>query len=550
MEYFTLLHLEKEPFSNSPDPDFFYASAQHMECLQKVELTIRLRQGMSVVLGEVGTGKTTLCRQLIRKLNLDDGLVDTHLILDPAFVSEREFLLTLCATLAMPEPGDDDGERQIKEEIKTHLFERAVEQERIVCLLIDEGQKLPDYCLEGLRELLNYETNNAKLLQIVIFAQEEFRERMAAHANFTDRIATLYTLEPLGFAETKKMIRYRLRQASGSGNFLPDLFSFWGFLAIWWLTRGYPRKIVMLCSKTLISLIIQNGSTVGARLVFACSKRVASAAGGRGVRWIALAGLPVLAAVLAGAWYLSHPRQPRPPMAAVEIVPSPLPPPAPAAPLLPASPPVSVSPPPPIPSRPESAAATAVVPEAPPAAAPQALAPPPAAEEVQIVETAPPVAAIRELGNLRLERGETLSKMIARVYGRFTTASLQLVLDHNPTITNGDNLPTGTIVTFPVESGPQPQPADGRFRIRFAEFPSLDQAYQFLRRIPEAEAAQLRILALLSPAGELGFQVIHEESFGSELLARKRLAQLEQWLADTAVVFQQWAEGTLLLAPQ
>jgi len=82
MEYFKLLNLDKEPFSNSPDPDYFFKSRQHNECLQKLELSLRLRRGLNVVIGEVGTGKTTLCRQMIKKFSRDEQF-ETHLILDP-----------------------------------------------------------------------------------------------------------------------------------------------------------------------------------------------------------------------------------------------------------------------------------------------------------------------------------------------------------------------------------------------------------------------------------------------------------------------------------
>ena len=94
MEYFKLLNLEKEPFSNSPDPDYFFKSRQHKACLQKLELSLRLRRGLNVVIGEVGTGKTTLCRQIIKKFSRDEE-VETHLILDPHMADPKAFLPNL-----------------------------------------------------------------------------------------------------------------------------------------------------------------------------------------------------------------------------------------------------------------------------------------------------------------------------------------------------------------------------------------------------------------------------------------------------------------------
>ena len=83
MEYFSILNLDQEPFSNSPDPEYFFRSQQHMGCLQKLELSLRLRRGLNVVIGDVGTGKTTLCRQLIRNFADDkdyETLFDLHLL--------------------------------------------------------------------------------------------------------------------------------------------------------------------------------------------------------------------------------------------------------------------------------------------------------------------------------------------------------------------------------------------------------------------------------------------------------------------------------------
>ena len=92
MDYFKILNLKKEPFSNSPEPEFFFQSVKHVGCLQKLELAVRLRRGLSVVVGEVGTGKTTLCRQLILRFAAseeDKKQIETHLILDPSFEFPR-----------------------------------------------------------------------------------------------------------------------------------------------------------------------------------------------------------------------------------------------------------------------------------------------------------------------------------------------------------------------------------------------------------------------------------------------------------------------------
>jgi len=210
MDYFSILNLQQEPFSNSPDPRFFYQTRQHLDCLQQLELAIRLRRGLNVVIGPVGTGKTTLCRELIRRLAGDDRL-RSYLLLDPHVSSDEAFLKALVAVFRGADTADIPDGQAPKEIIKQFLFGEGVEAQRTVVLIIDEGQKIRPSCLEILRELLNYETNAYKLLQIVIFAQREFEAQMLAQPNFADRINLRLRLHPLGFFESCALIRHRLQ---------------------------------------------------------------------------------------------------------------------------------------------------------------------------------------------------------------------------------------------------------------------------------------------------------------------------------------------------
>jgi general secretion pathway protein A len=105
------------------------------------------------------------------------------------------------------------SEWQIKEQIKQYLFERGVQHNKTTVLIIDEGQKIPVFCLEILREFLNYETNEYKLLQIIIFAQKEFENTIKKYANFADRINLYHYLKPLNFRDTQLMIKYRLEKS-------------------------------------------------------------------------------------------------------------------------------------------------------------------------------------------------------------------------------------------------------------------------------------------------------------------------------------------------
>lgn len=305
MRYFELLNLRREPFSNSPDPDLFHRTKQHRECLQALEIAIRLKRGLSVVTGHVGTGKTTLCRQLIRVLAERQGVV-THLILDPFFTDGREFLVHLNVLFGVEaEQTRLLSDWELRENIKAALFRLAVEEERLVALIVDEGQKMSLECLEILRELLNFETNEHKLLQIVIFGQLEFEPILEAKANLADRVNLRFRLGPLDFQDTRELIQARL--AMCAKDISPEgLFTFWALLAVYLATDGFPRQIVQLCHQTLLAVIIKEKPRATWSLVRSCM-RWRTLGLPRRRRWprtLALAAL-VLAVLAGGGAYFA-----------------------------------------------------------------------------------------------------------------------------------------------------------------------------------------------------------------------------------------------------
>lgn len=300
MRYFELLNLRREPFSNSPDPELFYRAKEHRECLQALEIAIRLKRGLSVVTGHVGTGKTTLCRQLIRVLSDRQGVV-THLVLDPYFSDAREFLVHLNGFFGVDAAeAHTVSDWQLRENIKNALLTLAVEEDRLVILIVDEGQKMSLECLEILRELLNFETNEHKLLQIVIFGQLEFEPILEAKANLADRVNLRFRLGPLDFQDTRELIQARI--AMCSKDISPEgLFSFWAFLAVYLATDGFPRQIVQLCHQALLAVIIKERPRVTWGVVRSCM-RWRTLGLPRRRRWPLLAGTALaLLVVLAGA---------------------------------------------------------------------------------------------------------------------------------------------------------------------------------------------------------------------------------------------------------
>ena len=262
MSYFTAIQLEKEPFSTSPDPEFFYLSWAHRTALNRLEISLRLKRGLSLILGDVGTGKTTLSRTLFQIFSGEEDYI-FHMILDPDFRSEYQFLSHLTKLFGVSPFFRSTID--LRDAIEKYLFHKTVEEHKTVILLIDEGQKLSQPYLEILRTLLNYETNEEKMLQLIILGQMELLARISKVRNFMDRVSLKYIINPLDEVETGEMINFRLRQAGYKG--AQGLFAREAVKKIYDYTEGYPRKIAMICHQAVEHLIMQDLETVSADLV-------------------------------------------------------------------------------------------------------------------------------------------------------------------------------------------------------------------------------------------------------------------------------------------
>ncbi|MDD5454127.1 MAG: AAA family ATPase [Candidatus Ratteibacteria bacterium] len=265
MGYFEILGLKKEPFSTSPDPDFFYLSKDHERALTNSLIELRLKRGLSIILGDVGTGKTTLSRKLVQELKKREDFC-FHVIFDPSFENEYSFLEYLVRNFNCPiNTNDSPSLLELKESLEAFLFQKGVSENKIIALVVDEAQKLSPMSLEVLRVLLNYETNEFKLLQLVLLGQMELYSTIMNIPNFFDRISFKFTLNPLDYGETKEMIEFRLRQAGYKDKrhlFLED-----GIKKIYEYTNGYPRKIMMLCYKALKKIIVDNKLAVDGKMI-------------------------------------------------------------------------------------------------------------------------------------------------------------------------------------------------------------------------------------------------------------------------------------------
>lgn len=266
MSYYKILGFQREPFSTSPDPDFFYLSREHEAALTNILIELRLKRGLCVILGDVGTGKTTLSRKLVQELkNRQDCLF--HMVLDPSYEHPVSFLSAFSKNFGIPIPDSNRGLSvvDLREALERFLFQKAAVENKTVILVIDEAQKLSEESLEILRVLLNYETNEFKLLQLVLLGQIELQTRIKEISNFFDRISYKGRLEPLDYHETKEMILFRIKQAGYRADM--DLFLEDAFRVIYEHTSGYPRQVMMLCHRALKALLLKNKFVVDTAMI-------------------------------------------------------------------------------------------------------------------------------------------------------------------------------------------------------------------------------------------------------------------------------------------
>ncbi len=264
MSYHKLLGFDKEPFSTSPDPEFLHLTKEHEIALTNILIELRLRRGLMVVFGDIGTGKTTLSRKLIQELRKRNDIL-FHMILNPSFTTEEQLFTSILRNFNIPLPTRSTDIMDLRDAVEKFLIRKSVDEKKTIVLIIDEAQKLNEQTLESLRLLLNFETNEYKLIQVVLFGQLELHAKVATMANFMDRISFKYTLHPLSLENTKAMIEFRLQKASAQHT--SKIFLDEAVQEIYIVTGGYPRRINMLCHQILKELVVQNQKIVDREFV-------------------------------------------------------------------------------------------------------------------------------------------------------------------------------------------------------------------------------------------------------------------------------------------
>jgi general secretion pathway protein A len=257
--YLEYYGLKEPPFNITPNPRFLFFSAKHREAFNHLLFGIRERKGFVQLTGEVGAGKTTLCRALLEELGPS---FSTALILNPVLDADQ-LIKAIAMELSLPVKGLDRLETVA--EINRFLLQQ-VEHGKDTVLIIDEAQNLTRELLEQVRLLSNLETDERKLLQIVLMGQPELRDRLNEHSlrQLRQRITIRYHLNPLRRNEIGLYVQHRLQVsgANGAPYFTPP--ALW---RIYQYSKGIPRLINAICDKCLLAGYVAQKDRIDFRMV-------------------------------------------------------------------------------------------------------------------------------------------------------------------------------------------------------------------------------------------------------------------------------------------
>src|SRR5437867_3481576 len=264
----------EKPFALSPDPRFLYLSGSHREVLGHLVYGIEQGEGFMAITGEVGTGKTTLCRTLLRRLGPE---TEVAFLFNPT-LTPLELLKAINGEFGLSTFGESRPE--LTEVLNTFLVEARSEGRRVL-LIIDEAQNLSTETLEQLRLLSNLETETSKLLQIVLLGQPELEHKLAAQdlRQLRQRISVWSHLGPMDGDETREYVRHRLNVA---GQDRP-IFTKGALRQVHLRTGGVPRLINLLCDRALLAGYADQKAQIGHRLVARAAAELRPAR--RKLRW-------------------------------------------------------------------------------------------------------------------------------------------------------------------------------------------------------------------------------------------------------------------------
>jgi general secretion pathway protein A len=290
---------KESPFSIAPDPRYLYMTEQHREALAHLVYGLNSEGGCILLTGEVGTGKTTVCRCLLEQIPEQSNIA---LVFNPK-VTATELLETICDELHVEYPKSENSVKTYIDRINTFLLQANADGQKTV-LIIDEAQNMESEVLEQLRLLTNLETNQRKLLQIIILGQPELLEILSRESmrQLAQRITARFHLNPLSRNELKAYIGHRLAVAGSN----VQLFDEKSIKRVFQLSHGIPRLINIICDRALLGAYVENKTSVDTQTVNNAATEVfgkITPTKNRKPRWPVFTAMAVGVAAIAVAGY-------------------------------------------------------------------------------------------------------------------------------------------------------------------------------------------------------------------------------------------------------
>lgn len=481
--------LSENPFEMNPDLRYFYMSDPHREAYAHLTYALKKSKGFTVITGEVGTGKTTLIQMLLSRL---DGHTRMAHLFNPR-LSTSDFLKYVCHSLGLKTEGlTSKGELLML--LHNFLLECYARNERVV-LIVDEAQTLSLDLLEEVRLLTNLETPKSKLLQVILMGQPELEKVLADPRvrQLTQRISVRYHLKPLNRKETNEYIEHRLKIAGSRG---ARIFEPEAVRLIWKFSQGIPRIINTLCDSALVIGHVSSRKVIDRQIAKETIRDMgylrpkAGAFFRRPAFFYAVSGVVLAGALGLGTLTVLKRYKGVPPVTVVE-----------------------------------KAVPSAVVEKAVPAAVVEKAIP--VQEKIDKQEPEAPKAVEPEK-TVTVEKGMTLSLLALQHYGFVNPTILDILLEHNPHITDVNRIPAGEPVKVPPLTdelflGVEP---DGRYHIFLGTFDN-KQSIQTLRKHPLLQGKTLKT-ALRKVSNRILWYSLTAEGFQSREDAMRVLRSLKQ----------------------
>jgi general secretion pathway protein A len=250
---------KENPFNLTPNSRFFFASHKHTEALDSLVYAINQRKGFVVITGEIGSGKTTVCRTLLSRLDRHTQvalITNTHL-------NSKDLLMMVMEDLGIE--FSNGSKSTLLSQLNSYLIDQ-IKQDNNVVLIIDEAQNLKPAVLEEIRMLSNLETETEKLIQIILLGQPELKEKLALSRleQLRQRIAVYFHLSPLTEAETTEYVLHRLKIASGSDH---PYMTEEALNLVYQFSNGVPRLINQICDNAFLTGYVSEKPVIDGRIM-------------------------------------------------------------------------------------------------------------------------------------------------------------------------------------------------------------------------------------------------------------------------------------------